>query len=62
MAIERINDVEVALERMEEGQPYVDVRTEMEFEAGHPTDSYNIPFAIHHPETMQNDVPSCVMQ
>lgn len=38
---------EQALEKMEdEGYAYLDVRTVMEFEAGHPEGAYNVPFLV----------------
>ena len=50
MNIQRIN-VHEAHEKMEEGVPYVDVRTSMEFEAGHPEGSYHIPFGVPEPRS-----------
>ena len=50
MAIERIDALE-AHEKMQSGIPYVDVRTHMEFEMGHPTGSYHIPFGIPDPSS-----------
>lgn len=34
-----------AFELMETGVPYVDVRTEIEFESGHPRGAYNLPIS-----------------
>lgn len=42
-----------AHQRMDDGSTYVDVRTEQEFEAGHPAGSYNIPIFVRDPATMQ---------
>lgn len=50
MAIQRIS-AEKAFEQLQEGVPYVDVRTGMEFEAGHPEGSYHIPLAIYDPRS-----------
>jgi rhodanese-related sulfurtransferase len=50
MSIQRINAQE-AHEKMSEGVPYVDVRTMMEFEAGHPEGSYHIPFGVPEPRS-----------
>lgn len=50
MTIKRI-DAEEAFAEMQDGKPYVDVRTSMEFEAGHPIGSYHIPFGMPDPAT-----------
>ena len=50
MGVERI-DATDAFEKMEQGIPYLDVRTLQEYEAGHPAGSYHIPFAILDPDT-----------
>ena len=51
MPITRITAQE-AHDQMEEGVPYVDIRTSMEFEGGHPEGAYHIPFGIHDPASM----------
>ena len=43
MSVERITP-DRAHERMNQGWTYVDVRSEPEFEAGHPQGAYNVPF------------------
>ena len=45
MTLRRITPQE-ALELLEEGWSYVDVRTPEEFEAGHPEGAYNIPWKL----------------
>ncbi len=42
-----------AHELMGDGSTYIDVRTEQEFQAGHPAGSYNVPIFVRDPETMQ---------
>ncbi len=51
MPITRITAPE-AHEQMENGVPYVDIRTAMEFESGHPQGAYHIPFGIQDPASM----------
>jgi rhodanese-related sulfurtransferase len=51
MPIERVAPDE-ACRRQGDGWTYVDVRTVSEFEAGHPTGAYNIPFLLERPEGM----------
>lgn len=50
--MERISP-EQALEKMNEGYLYLDVRSTQEFEAGHPQGAYNIPLLHMTPEGMQ---------
>ncbi len=52
MTVQRICPQD-ALELMDEGWAYLDVRTPAEFDAGHPKGAYNIPWKIAGPQGME---------
>lgn len=55
MAITQITPEE-AHRRMQDGEPYIDVRTEQEFANGHPAGAVNIPVVFPDPATRQMKV------